>query len=172
MLTAPAPAHKRTGMLRAACRQNRRLTRCPLQTMLCDSRPSWMPMERLFLVTASLLALIAVGMGALGAHALKGHVAAQALATFEVAVRYQMYHALALLAVACVHARWPSRLVRAAGWCFIAGTLVFCGSLYLLVLFGASALGAITPLGGVALLAGWACLALGVWKGNPPTDRR
>ncbi|MGH8665268.1 MAG: DUF423 domain-containing protein [Burkholderiales bacterium] len=104
-------------------------------------------------------------MGAFGAHALKAHLEAPALATFEVGVRYQMYHALALLAVAWVHDRWPSRLVQAAGWLFIAGTLVFSGSLYLLVLLGVSALGAITPFGGAALLAGWACLAIAAWRG-------
>ena len=121
-------------------------------------------MERIFVIAASVLALVGVGMGAFGAHALRTQLEAQALATFEVGVRYQMYHALALFAVAWAHERWPSRLVRMAGWLFIAGTLVFSGSLYLLVLLGVSALGAITPFGGVALLAGWACLALGAWK--------
>jgi uncharacterized membrane protein YgdD (TMEM256/DUF423 family) len=121
-------------------------------------------MERILVIAASVLALVGVGMGAFGAHALRTQLEAQALATFEVGVRYQMYHALALFAVAWVHERWPSRLVRMAGWFFVGGTLVFSGSLYLLVLLGVSALGAITPFGGVALLAGWACLALGAWK--------
>jgi uncharacterized membrane protein YgdD (TMEM256/DUF423 family) len=122
-------------------------------------------MERVFVIAASVLALVGVGMGAFGAHALRAQLEAQALATFEVGVRYQMYHALALFAVAWVHERWPTRLVRTAGWLFIVGTLVFSGSLYLLVLLGVSALGAITPFGGAALLAGWACLAMGAWKG-------
>ncbi len=123
-------------------------------------------MERVFVIAASVLALVGVGMGAFGAHALRAQLEAQALATFEVGVRYQMYHALALFAVAWVHERWPTRLVRTAGWLFIVGTLVFSGSLYLLVLLGVSALGAITPFGGAALLAGWACLAMGAWKGT------
>ena len=122
-------------------------------------------MDRIFVIAGCLLAFVGVGMGAFGAHALKAQLDAQALATFEVGVRYQMYHALGLLAVAWVHERWPSRLVQTAGWLFIAGTLVFSGSLYLLVLLGVSALGAVTPFGGVGLLAGWACLALGAWKG-------
>jgi len=123
-------------------------------------------MERVFVIAASVLALVGVGMGAFGAHALRAQLEAQALATFEVGVRYQMYHALALFAVAWVHERWPTRLVRTAGWLFIVGTLVFSGSLYLLVVLGVSALGAITPFGGAALLAGWACLAMGAWKGT------
>ncbi|MPZ43326.1 MAG: DUF423 domain-containing protein [Betaproteobacteria bacterium] len=123
-------------------------------------------MERFFVLAGCLLALAGVGMGAFGAHALKAQLEAQALATFEVGVRYQMYHALALFAVAWVHGRWPGRLARAAGGLFIAGTLIFSGSLYLLVLLGTTWLGAITPFGGVALLAGWACLALGAWRGT------
>jgi uncharacterized membrane protein YgdD (TMEM256/DUF423 family) len=122
-------------------------------------------MERFFVIAGSLFAFAGVGLGAFGAHALEAHVEPRALATFEVGVRYQMYHALALLALAWAHAHWPGRLTQAAGWLFIAGVLVFSGSLYLLVLLGATWLGAITPFGGAALLAGWACLAIGVWKG-------
>ena len=122
-------------------------------------------MERWFVFWASLLGLSAVAAGAFGAHALGSRIDPKGLAAFEVGARYQMYHALALLAVAWVHTRWPGRLVRAAGWLFIAGTAVFSGSLYLLVLLQMSLFGAITPLGGAALLAGWACLGLGAWKG-------
>ena len=121
-------------------------------------------MERLFVATGSVLALVGVGLGAFAAHALRAQLQAQALATFEVGVRYQMYHALALLALAWVHSRWPGPLVQAAGWLFIAGTLIFSGSLYVLALAGVRWLGAITPFGGAALIAGWACLALGVLK--------
>jgi uncharacterized membrane protein YgdD (TMEM256/DUF423 family) len=121
-------------------------------------------MERFFVIAGSLFALAGVGLGAFGAHGLKASLEAQALATFEAGARYQMYHALALLALAWVHDRWPSRLVQAAGWLFIVGTLLFSGSLYLLVLSGIGMFGAITPFGGIALMAGWACLAIGTWR--------
>ena len=123
-------------------------------------------MTRAFVVCASLLGFAAVALGAFGAHALGARLVPRALATFEVAVRYQMYHALALLAVALLHERWPGRLVRAAGWLFVAGTVIFSGSLYLLVLAGIGAFGAVTPLGGAALLAAWACLLVAAWRGR------
>ena len=126
-------------------------------------------MERFFVIAGSLAALIAVGLGAFGAHALKSQLAAPALATFEVGVRYQMYHALALIAVAWVQTQWPGALVLAAGWLFLAGIVVFSGSLYLLTLLGLTWLGAVTPLGGAAMIAGWACLAAGVWRGAAGT---
>jgi uncharacterized membrane protein YgdD (TMEM256/DUF423 family) len=81
-----------------------------------------------------------------------------------VAVRYQMYHALALLAVAWACDRWGGASLRAGGWLLVAGTAVFSGSLYLLMATGARWWGAVTPFGGVALLAGWAALAAGVWR--------
>ena len=121
-------------------------------------------MERFFVIAGSLAALAAVALGAFGAHALKAQLAAPVLATFEVAVRYQMYHALALIAVAWVHVQWPGPLVLAAGWLFLAGIVVFSGSLYLLTLLGPTWLGAVTPFGGAAMIAGWACLAAGVWR--------
>ncbi len=100
--------------------------------------------------------------GAFGAHALRARLDPSALAIFETAARYQMYHALALLAVAWAMSRWPSSMLHAAGWLFLAGIVLFSGSLYALALTGVRGLGAITPLGGVAFLAGWLCLALGV----------
>ena len=121
-------------------------------------------MERLFFVTGALSAFIAVGAGAFGAHGLKTRLSPDMLAVFEIAVRYQMSHALALLAVAWAFTRWPGSLVTASGLLFIAGTLIFSGSLYILSLTGIKWLGAITPLGGLALLAGWLCLAWGVVK--------
>ena len=87
------------------------------------------------------------------------------LATFETGVRYHMYHALALLAVAWATARWPSAAVNASGWLFVAGIVLFSGSLYALSLSGVRWLGAITPLGGLAFLAGWLGLAWAAWKG-------
>ena len=92
-------------------------------------------------------------------------LAADLLATFETGVRYQMYHTLALLAVAWAVSRWAgSSLPVAAGWLFVAGTVLFSFSLYLLALTGQRWLGAITPLGGVAFVAGWVCLALAAWR--------
>jgi uncharacterized membrane protein YgdD (TMEM256/DUF423 family) len=85
------------------------------------------------------------------------------LAVFETGVRYQTYHALALLAVGLAGGRWPGTAVVAAGWLFLAGTVLFAGSLYLLALTGTRWLGAVTPLGGVAFLAGWAALAWAAW---------
>ena len=87
------------------------------------------------------------------------------LATFETGVRYHMYHALALLAVAWAAARWPSAAVNASGWLFVVGIVLFSGSLYALSLSGVRWLGAITPLGGLAFLAGWLCLAWAAWRG-------
>ncbi len=117
--------------------------------------------HRLFIAIASVLAGVAVALGAFGAHALRDVLDANDLAIFETAVRYQMYHALALLAVAWAWTRWDSQLLVVAGWCFVGGSVVFSGSLYALVLTGQRALGAITPVGGVAFLVGWVlfCLA-------------
>src|SRR5690606_5635952 len=111
-------------------------------------------------------AFIAVGAGAFGAHALRARLAPDMLAVFETAARYQMYHALALLAVAWIAARWPGTAAMYAGWLFVAGTVVFSGSLYLMALTGARWLGAITPLGGAAFLAGWLALALAARQGS------
>jgi len=117
-------------------------------------------MEKLFFIAGSLSAGLGVLFGAFGAHALKGRLGVDQLATFETGVRYQMYHALALLAVAWAVTRWPaSALPNWAGWLFIVGTLLFSGSLYGLSVLGVRWLGAITPLGGLAFIAGWGCLA-------------
>jgi uncharacterized membrane protein YgdD (TMEM256/DUF423 family) len=106
-------------------------------------------------------ALIAVAAGAFGAHALRSRLEPASLAIFETGARYQMYHALALVAVGFALSQWPaSRSAVWAGWLFAAGTMLFSGSLYLLALSGVRWLGAITPLGGVAFMLGWLCLAL------------
>ena len=120
--------------------------------------------ERLFFGLGALSALLGVALGAFAAHGLKARLGADMLATFEVGVRYQVIHALALLAVAWAQTRFPGALVSAGGWLFVAGTLLFSGSLYLLALSGARWLGAVTPFGGLAFLAGWACLAWAAWK--------
>ena len=119
-----------------------------------------------FFAVGALAAGLAVMLGAFGAHALQRHVTPERLATFEVGVRYQMYHALALLAVAWAAAQWPGGLTTGAGYCFLAGMLLFSGSLYLLVLTDTGWLGAVTPLGGLAFIAGWLLLAWAALKGG------
>ena len=122
-------------------------------------------MDRVFAALGGASAFIAVAAGAFGAHALRSRLSPELLAAFETGARYQMYHALALLAVAWAMTRWPVPAVRAAGWLFVAGTVIFSGSLYLLALTGTRTVGAVTPLGGLAFLAGWLALAVGVWRG-------
>jgi uncharacterized membrane protein YgdD (TMEM256/DUF423 family) len=124
-------------------------------------------MDRMFFTIGSLLGALAVALGAFGAHALTNRLSDDMLATFETGVRYQMYHALALLAVAFAAYRWAdSNLPTAAGWLFVTGMVLFSGSLYVLVLSGVRWLGAITPIGGVAFIAGWLCLAAAAWTGR------
>jgi len=117
-------------------------------------------MDRTFMFVGALMGFIGVGLGAFGAHALRGRLSPEMLAVFETAVRYQMYHAIALLAVAAFMARAEGRAVMVAGWSFIAGILIFSGSLYALAMTGVTMLGAVTPIGGVAFLAGWIALAI------------
>lgn len=118
-------------------------------------------MARLFFAIASLLGALSVAGGAFGAHALKGTLSETALNSFETGVRYQMYHAIALLIVALLIKQSPEvSTLTIAGWCFIAGIVLFSGSLYGLSLAGMKALGPVTPLGGVAFIAGWVCLAI------------
>ena len=123
-------------------------------------------MERTFAGLGAVLALVAVALGAFGAHGLRSTLTPQDLATFETAARYQMYHALALLAVAWVYTRWPGTAVAFAGWLFVAGIVVFSGSLYALVLTGQRWLGAITPLGGLCFLVAWALVAWAAFRAD------
>jgi uncharacterized membrane protein YgdD (TMEM256/DUF423 family) len=124
-------------------------------------------MDKGFALAGSLSAFIAVAAGAFGAHALRARLSPVLLAVYETAARYQMYHALALLAVAFATTRWPGAPVRAAGWLFLGGTVLFSGSLYLLALTQARWLGAVAPVGGLLLLGGWLALAAGIAKGAP-----
>lgn len=117
-------------------------------------------MDRVFFVAGVLSALLGVGAGAFGAHALRRRLSADMLNVFEVGVRYQMYHAFALIIVAWASTQWAGTLTTLSGWLFVLGTLLFSGSLYLLSLTGIRWLGAITPLGGLALLGGWLALAI------------
>jgi uncharacterized membrane protein YgdD (TMEM256/DUF423 family) len=121
-------------------------------------------MDRTLFIAGSISALIAVAAGAFGAHGLKERISPDLLAVFEVGARYQMYHALALLATAWAYAQWHNSLTSRAGWSFILGTILFSGSLYLMSLTGMKWLGAITPLGGLLFLVGWLLLAVGAWK--------
>ena len=117
-----------------------------------------------WLFAAAVTAGVAVALGAFGAHGLKSRVSPDLLVVFETGVRYQMYHAFALLAVAWASSRWPSTWITSSGWLFLIGVLVFSGSLYIMTFTGAKWLGAITPLGGLAFIAGWAALAIGAWR--------
>lgn len=119
-------------------------------------------MERTFVAAGALLGFLGVALGAFGAHALSGRLAPDRLSLYEVAVRYQMYHALALLAVGLVWARFPSGASAAAGWAFVAGVAIFCGTVYALAFGAPRWLGAVTPIGGLCFLAGWALLAWAV----------
>jgi uncharacterized membrane protein YgdD (TMEM256/DUF423 family) len=117
-------------------------------------------MDRMFFALGAASALISVGAGAFGAHALRARLSPELLAVFETGARYQMYHALGLFVAAWAVTRWPGPWAVRAGWLFVVGTLLFSGSLYALALSGVRWLGAVTPFGGVAFLAGWGCLVL------------
>ena len=122
-------------------------------------------MDRTFFTMGALLAGLAVAAGAFGAHGLRDRLAPDMLTVFETGVRYHMYHALALLAVAWATVRWPESSAVLAGWLFVAGIVIFSGSLYVLALSGVRWLGAITPLGGLCFLGGWAVLVWSVSRG-------
>ena len=117
-------------------------------------------MHRPFLVAGCLLSLFAVAAGAFGAHGLEGSLSADRLATFETAARYQMYHALGLLALGLLAARWPTRAWAGPGLLMLLGVLIFSGSLYALALSGVGVFGAIAPIGGTGLIASWGWTAL------------
>ncbi len=119
----------------------------------------------------AVFALIGVAAGAFGAHSLKTVLAPDMLAVFDTAVRYQMYHALGLFVVGWALTQANHAGFRSAGWLFIGGILLFSGSLYALSLTGIRWLGAVTPLGGVAFLAGWGLLAWGCWSHRPRARR-
>lgn len=121
-------------------------------------------MDRIFFLLGVSSAFISIAAGAFGAHGLKNRLSPEMLAVFEVAVRYQMYHSFALIASAWAIAKWQSPLVTTGGWLFVIGIILFSGSLYALSLSGAVGLPWITPLGGIAFLAGWICLGWGAGK--------
>jgi uncharacterized membrane protein YgdD (TMEM256/DUF423 family) len=116
-------------------------------------------MDRTFLLLGAVAAFLAVTLGAFGAHGLRGRLSPEMMAVFQTGVQYHMYHALAILLVSAMMGRLGGWLIQTAGWAFVAGIVLFSGSLYALALSGVTILGAVTPLGGVAFLIGWACLA-------------
>ncbi len=122
-------------------------------------------MNRTFVGLGALFALLGVAAGAFGAHALKDRLPPDLLAIFETGARYQLTHALALVLVGLAAAHLPaSRALAVSGWAFVAGIVIFSGSLYALALTGVRVLGAITPFGGVAFMTGWALLAWAAWR--------
>ncbi len=127
-----------------------------------------MPLPRsakLFLVLGCIVALLAVALGAFGAHALKARIAPELMAVYKTGIEYHFYHALGLILAGLTALRLPeSACLRGAGWAMLAGIVLFSGSLYLLALTGISWLGAITPLGGAAFIAAWALFALAIQK--------
>ena len=139
------------------------------------------PRYKVWLLLGAVLGCLAVALGAFGAHGLEGAVrsqqasgqltdieVAQTLAHWETAARYQMYHALALLAVGLLTARRCGWAINLAGVAFTLGVLIFSGCLYALVLTGQKWLGAVVPIGGLSLIAGWICLAFAIWRDGAP----
>ncbi|MBI2760664.1 MAG: DUF423 domain-containing protein [Chloroflexi bacterium] len=122
-------------------------------------------MERLWLGLGAALAALGVMTGAFAAHGLKDRISPDDLDTWETAARYHLIHAVALLAVAYASGRWGGGLTTAAGWLFVAGIILFSGSLYALSLSGVKALGAITPFGGLSFIVGWILLIVVAIKG-------
>jgi uncharacterized membrane protein YgdD (TMEM256/DUF423 family) len=124
--------------------------------------------DRLFVIIGSIIMILGVGAGAFGAHELSSYFERypELSGTYDTAVQYLMIHGLALFAVAWATSNWPGQLSHWAGYLFMIGILLFSGSLFLLVFIRTVWLGAITPLGGVAFLAGWLCLALAAWRGS------
>ncbi|MCH2338276.1 MAG: DUF423 domain-containing protein [Pseudomonadales bacterium] len=116
--------------------------------------------------TGSILCGLGVILGAFGAHGLRERLTPEMLVVFETGVRYHLIHGLGLLAIAWAASRWPDTYVNIAGYLFVAGILIFSGSLYVLAITGIRWLGAITPIGGVCLIIGWGLLAVGVLRAS------
>ena len=122
-------------------------------------------MIRIFLIIGSIFGALSVALGAFASHALQNKLAPKALDIWETGTKYQMYHALAIIAVALLLTRLETSplFLNVAGWAFITGIVLFSGSLYALSLSSVKILGAVTPLGGVAFLIGWSCLIAAAW---------
>jgi uncharacterized membrane protein YgdD (TMEM256/DUF423 family) len=143
------------------------LTHCtPFCKHFCPGQELEASLDRIFFMISALSGALAVALGAFAAHGLRDRLTPQSLATFETGVRYLMYHALALIGVAWAVTHWPdSNLPTIGGWLMVAGMVFFSGSLALLAFTGVSWLGAIAPIGGLAFILGWLCLALAAWRG-------
>jgi uncharacterized membrane protein YgdD (TMEM256/DUF423 family) len=122
-------------------------------------------MDRIFFTIGAWLGALGVAAGAFVAHFLQGRLTPERLHAFSTGVWYHLIHALALLVVAWATTRWPKTATTLAGWLFVVGTVLFSGSLYLLGLTGIQGFGYVTPLGGVAFIAGWLALAWAAWEG-------
>jgi uncharacterized membrane protein YgdD (TMEM256/DUF423 family) len=122
-------------------------------------------MDRLLIATSAAFGFLGVATGAFGAHALRERLPADLMAIFQTAVLYHLIHALAVGLAGLAVPRFPGALAQTAGWLFAAGIVVFSGSLYALALSGVRVLGAITPIGGLCFLAGWALLAVAALRG-------
>lgn len=123
-------------------------------------------MTRTFALIGAVNAFLSVALGAFGAHALRDRLSPEMLTIFHTGVQYHQMHALALLLIAALASRYPGKLVAASGWLISIGIGFFAGSLYALALSGVRVWGAVTPIGGVCFLTGWALLAVAVWKGG------
>jgi uncharacterized membrane protein YgdD (TMEM256/DUF423 family) len=121
-------------------------------------------MSQFFILSGAVLGFLSVAFGAFGAHALQGAASLRDLDAFKTAAHYQLAHALILVCVGLAFRSTPSALLKFSGYAFLFGTLVFSGTLYLLVLTQTRVWGAVTPIGGISLLVGWALLALAAWK--------
>ncbi len=122
-------------------------------------------MGRILFGIGAALGFVGVAAGAFGAHAIRQRVSAERLDNWKTAADYQLWHALATIAAAVIAVRWESGVAAAAGWCFIVGVIVFSGSLYALAVTDRRKLGAITPIGGVLFLVGWALLVVAAIRG-------
>ncbi len=122
-----------------------------------------MNLDRIMIAVGAVSAMVAVGAGSFGAHFLRTRLSDELLTVFETGARYQMYHALALVAVGLVLSRGAGVPAVWAGWLFIVGSIIFSGSLYALAITGARWWGAITPVGGVCFILGWAVFAWSIW---------
>ncbi len=128
-----------------------------------------MSTSRVLIMAGGILGLLGVLAGAMGVHTLRDMLDARALSTFETGVRFQMYHALALLAVGVLAGRWKTGFVKLSGVLFTAGVVLFSGSLYILAITGIGVFGAIAPLGGLSLMAAWTSLIVGAIRQREPS---
>jgi len=128
-----------------------------------------MSTSRVLIMAGGILGLLGVVAGAMGVHVLRDVLDAKALNTFETGVRFQMYHALALLAVGSLAGRWKTGFVKLSGVLFTAGVVLFSGSLYILAITGIGVFGAIAPLGGLSLMAAWTSLIVGAIRQREPS---